>query len=103
MGITRHAEVVAALRRSVLEAPGVTDTATRQRAFDGEASGDEGPLARYLAMVHNRSAYITDSMVEEARAAGASEDELFELTIAAATGEAFRRLDAGLRAMGVTE
>jgi len=103
MGSDRRAGLVAAVRRSVLEAPGLTSTDRRRRAYDGEADGGGEHLEAYLAMVHARSAYISDRLVDDARADGVSDDELFELTIAAATGEALRRLDAGLRALGVAE
>ena len=94
----QHTPLVAALRRSILEAPGLTDLATRQRAFDG-AAGESSALEQYLEMVRERSAYITDRSVDELRAQGVAEDALFELTVAAAAGAAFHRLEAGLRAM----
>ena len=42
---------------------------------------------------------MTDGDVDGLRAAGYSEDEIFELTVAAAYGAARKRLDAGLAAM----
>ena len=92
--------MVEALRRSVLEAPGLTDSSTRRRAFDNVPEGNGTALDEYLEMVRDRSSFITDRAVAELRAAGIAEDALFELTIAAAAGAAFDRLEAGLRAMG---
>jgi alkylhydroperoxidase family enzyme len=47
-----------------------------------------------------RHAYrVTDSQVEALRAAELNEDEIFELTVAAAVGAGLDRLDAGMRAL----
>jgi alkylhydroperoxidase family enzyme len=47
-----------------------------------------------------RHAYrTTDAQVEALLEAGMSEDEVFEVTVAAAVGAGLERLDAGLRAM----
>ena len=42
---------------------------------------------------------VTDQMVAELAEAGASEDEVFEISVAAAYGAARRRLEAGLIAV----
>ena len=47
----------------------------------------------------DRSYAVTDADVERLRAAGHSEDEIFEVTVAAAVGAALGSLDAGLRAL----
>jgi alkylhydroperoxidase family enzyme len=47
-----------------------------------------------------RGAYlVTDAQVDALRAAGLSEDEIFELTVSAAVGAGLERLDAGLKAL----
>jgi hypothetical protein len=93
----RHADRVAALRRAVLDSDAVTDRATRAAAATG---GDvPGPLGSYLRNVREASYRITDADVDELRSAGHSEEEIFELTIAAALGAALRSRDAGLRAL----
>jgi alkylhydroperoxidase family enzyme len=51
-------------------------------------------MAGYLVKVHESAATITDGDVEELKAAGCSEDEIFEQTVAAAIAEGLRRLDA---------
>jgi len=56
--------------------------------------------AAYLAKVRERAYAVTDADVEALRAAGLSEDELFEQTVAAAVGEGFRRLDAAEAVLG---
>ena len=55
---------------------------------------------QYLAKVHSRAYTVTDDDVEELTAAGFSEDEIFEHTVAVAVAEGLRRLDAGLGAIG---
>ena len=42
---------------------------------------------------------VTDAQVEALRAADFSEDDVFELTVAAAVGAGLERLDAGLQAL----
>jgi len=42
---------------------------------------------------------VTDTDIADLKAAGLSEDCIFEITAAAAVGAALRSLDAGLRAL----
>ena len=55
--------------------------------------------AAYLDKVHRRAYAITNADVDALRAAGMSEDEIFEQTIAAAIREGIRRHDAAMRAI----
>jgi alkylhydroperoxidase family enzyme len=93
----RHARLVTALRHSVFESAAETDRATRL------AAGSGGPLperwASYAARVREASHGVSDTDIDQLRTAGHNEDEIFEITIAAAVGAALRSLDAGLRAM----
>ncbi|MGH9280003.1 MAG: hypothetical protein ACRD12_18135 [Acidimicrobiales bacterium] len=57
------------------------------------------PPASYLANVRETSYRISDADVGALRAAGLGEEEIFELTIAAALGAALGSLDAGLQAI----
>ncbi|MGH3001086.1 MAG: hypothetical protein ACRDM1_00185 [Gaiellaceae bacterium] len=57
-------------------------------------------LESYLARVRERAYTITDADVESLKAAGISEDEIFEQTVAAAIGEGLRRFDAAAEAIG---
>jgi alkylhydroperoxidase family enzyme len=50
-------------------------------------------MERYLAKVHERAYTVTDADVEELKAGGTSEDEIFEQTVAAAIAEGLRRLE----------
>jgi alkylhydroperoxidase family enzyme len=54
----------------------------------------------YLAKVRERAYTVTDADVESLKAAGLSEDEIFEHTVAAAIGEGLRRLDRATEVIG---
>jgi hypothetical protein len=57
-------------------------------------------MASYLAKVHERAYDVSDADVEALLAAGHTQDEVFEQTVAAAIGEGLRRLDAAMRVIG---
>ena len=57
-------------------------------------------MASYLDKVRTRAYEIEDAEVEALKADGLSENEIFEQTVAAAVVEGFRRLEAGMRAIG---
>lgn len=84
------------LRHAVLVAPAVTDPALRAAAAAGGELPEPWPA--YLALVRDASYRITDTDVASLRAAGHTEDEIYELTVAATVGAALRGHDAGLRA-----
>lgn len=56
-------------------------------------------LTAYIDMVRNEAYRITDADVEALRAAGCSDEEIFELTVATAVGAGLKRFDAGLAAL----
>ena len=91
---TRHAEVIAALRRAALETDGVTEPAVRAAVFAGGSTPEAAES--YIAMVRDQSFRISQGAVDDLRSAGLSEDAIFELTVAAALGAADRQLRAGL-------
>ena len=80
--------------RSVLNAPAATDPATRTAAATGGPLAE--PWASYAATVRDASYRVTDNDIDLLTAAGHREDEIFEITVAAAVGAALRSLDAGL-------
>jgi alkylhydroperoxidase family enzyme len=53
-------------------------------------------MAPYLAKVRERAYAVTDADVDALKAAGLSEDEIFEQTVAVAIGQGLRFLDAAL-------
>ena len=56
-------------------------------------------LARYVEKVRLHAYRVTDGDVDALKAAGFSEDEIFEHTVSAAVAAGLERLDAGLRAL----
>jgi hypothetical protein len=97
MNADLKAEAIAAIPASVLGAPGVTDRAAREAVFDGEVT--EQPYAGYVEKVRESSYRVTTSDFTAMAEAGVTEDAIFEVTLAAAVGAAYRRLAAGLAAM----
>jgi len=93
----RHAARVAGLRRAVFDSPGACDPAERAAAASGDAVPP--PLEAYVAKVRGAAYRITDADVAALKAAGCSEEKIFEVTVAAAVGTALRGLEAGLDAM----
>jgi alkylhydroperoxidase family enzyme len=81
--VTRYDDQIAALR----------DAAQPDR----EAPAD---FDAYLAKVRTRAYAVTDGDVEALKAAGHSEDEIFEQTVSAAVAAGLMRLEAGLKALG---
>jgi hypothetical protein len=95
--LARHAQVVEALGRSVLDGPGVLEPETRRAAAAGEGVPER--FAAYVETIHRHAYRVTDGVVAGLLEDGASEDEVFEMTVAAAFGAARERFDAGLRAL----
>ena len=85
------------LRSSVLASDAVVDRAIRAAAGAGDPLPEE--WASYAALVRDASFKVTDADVARLKAAGHSEDEIFEVTVAVAVGAALRSLDAGRQAL----
>ena len=85
------------IRRRVLDGPGYADAALRRAAFTGDNMPED--LATYVTKVINNAYKVIDSDVVALKQAGYSEDEIFEITIAAALGAGYRRFEAGRKAM----
>lgn len=99
------------LRKAVLEGPGVTSPAERQRI--AEQSGHpqphptsqeiSEPLARLLGKVTRYAYKVTDEDVQAALEAGYSEDALFEMILSAAVGTASARYERGMAVLRATK
>ena len=74
---------IAALRTIVAEMPPAAET-----------------MGPYLAKVRDRAYAVTDADVEQLKAAGFSEDEIFEQTVAVAIAQGLRRYDAAMDVIG---
>jgi len=77
--------------------PGQASSEARRAAFDNAGAPAAG--AALIDKVARAAWQITDEDVAAARAAGLSEDEIFELVVCAAYGQANRQLEAGLAAV----
>ncbi len=94
---SRHAKHVEVLVATMLDGPGQLDAELRRAAFTrGELPE---PLATLVKTIHRNAWKVTDEDVAGARAAGWSQDQLFELIACAAVGAARERLTAGMRAL----
>jgi alkylhydroperoxidase family enzyme len=86
----------AAVERAV-HGPGQASGEARRAAFDN--AGVPAAAAALVDKVARNAWKVTDEDVAAARSAGLSEDEIFELVVCAAYGQATRQLDAGLAAV----
>ena len=86
-----------ALQDRILNGEGRASSEQRARAFGN--AGLSQPLAGLLGKVATWPTQVTDADFAAARAAGFSEDQLFELVICAAVGQSARLYDAGLAAL----
>ena len=84
------------MRDRVLHGPGASTPEARQAAFASDVDDD---LAAYVDKVRRHAYKVTDEDVAALRQRY-TDDELFEITVAAAMGAALSRRDAALRAMG---
>ena len=86
-----------ALQDRILTGAGRASPEQRARAFGN--AGLSPPLDGLIGKVATRPAQVTDADFAAARAAGCTEDELFELVVCAAVGQSARLYDAGLAAL----
>jgi len=87
-----------ALTAAVLSGPGQLDPALRQAAASGAALPD-GAATRYVDKVRRHAYRIVDEDIDSLHAAGYTDDQVFELTEAAAHGAGLARLEAALAAL----
>ncbi|KZS64745.1 hypothetical protein A4G28_12560 [Mycobacterium ostraviense] len=85
------------LRHAVLDAPADTDPAVRHAAYHGDDLPE--PLQAYVDKLRRHAYRVQDSDIERMRRAGYSEDQIFEVTIAAALGAGDSRRCAGMSAL----
>ncbi|MFI5897344.1 hypothetical protein ACIA5D_45355 [Actinoplanes sp. NPDC051513] len=92
----KHALYQALVDR-VLNGEGRASARLRAQAFRNE--GVPPPLDSLVAKIAARPTEITTADFIAAKAAGRSEDELFEVVVCAAVGQSARLYDAGLAAL----
>ena len=93
---TRDGDAVQNIRHAVLEAPATTDPTLRRAAATGGTLPE--PWQSYTTTVRDASYKITDIDIDRLTTAGHTEEEIFEITVAAAVGAALYRFDAGRHA-----
>lgn len=107
--MNRYLDLVERLKESVLTGRGATDPALRRavEARTAELSGRPGApaggvppdLKEHVDKIALHAYTITDEDVAALKAAGYSEDAIFEISIAAALGAGVARLERGLSAL----
>ena len=92
-------QVRKALASRILEGDGKASPSERRAAFNN--SGLAGPAGTLVDKVAKHAYRVTDVDIAAARDSGLSEDQIFEIVVCAAIGEATRQYDtahAALRA-----
>lgn len=81
----------------VLEGDGKSRSELRRAAF--ENAGLREPIQTLIDKVAERSYQVTDADIAAVRAAGLSEDEIFEIVVCAAVGQASRQYQSAFAAL----
>jgi hypothetical protein len=88
-----------ALVARILEGEGIASRAQRRAAFDG--AGLTGPVGVLVEKVCKHAHEVTDGDVAVPHGSNLGEDEVFEIVVCAAVGEAIRQLESALAALSV--
>ena len=86
-----------ALVTRILEGHGTASRAQRRAAFDH--TGFAEPLNTLIDKVAKQAYRVTDEDMAAAKASGLSEDQIFEIVVCAAVGQAARQHDTVLAAL----
>jgi hypothetical protein len=86
-----------ALVTRVLEGDGKASRAERRAAF--ENAGLAEPLSILIDKVTQHAHRVSDEDIAAAKASGLSEDQIFEMVVCAAIGQASRQYDTALAAL----
>jgi hypothetical protein len=86
-----------ALTRRILDGDGTASHAQRREAFDNAALVE--PLSTLIRKLAGRAVTITDRDIVAAKESGLSEDQIFEVAVCAAVGQATRQHDTALAAL----
>src|SRR5262245_17666934 len=95
MSDTRQARK--ALVARILAGDGTASRTQRRAAFDN--AGVVEPLSTLVDKVVNHAHKVIDGDIVAARASGLTEDQVFEIVVCAAIGQATRQYDAALAAL----
>jgi hypothetical protein len=86
-----------ALVKRILEASGEASTSDRRAAFNN--SGLTEPAGALVDKVARHAYRVTDDDIAAAKRSSLSEDQLFEIVVCAAVGQATREYDSALAAL----
>jgi hypothetical protein len=86
-----------ALVARILDGDGRASRAQRRAAFDN--TGLAKPLSTLIDKVARHAYTVTDEDIAAVVATGLSEDQIFEIVVCAAIGQATRQYDAALAAL----
>jgi alkylhydroperoxidase family enzyme len=86
-----------ALVTRVLQGEGTASRAERRAAFENSELTE--PLRTLIGAVATQPTRITDEDVAKVEASGVSEDQIFELVVCAALGQATRQYETALDAL----
>ena len=86
-----------ALTKRILEGAGKASPSDRRAAFNN--SGLAGSLGALVDKVARHANRVTGEDINAARESGLSEDEIFEIGVCAAIGQATRQYDTALAAL----
>ena len=95
----RYDALVQRLKTSVFDSAGHTSSELRRAVGDQRLQDVPETLRDYVAKVAKYAYKVTDDDVAALKAAGYSEDQIFEITASAAVGTALARLDRGMAAV----
>ena len=86
-----------ALTRRILEGAGKASPFDRRAAFNNSSLAE--PVGALVDKVARHAYRVTDEDIAAARESGRSEDQLFEIVVCAAIGQATRQYDTALAAL----
>lgn len=86
-----------ALVKRILDGPGETSTADRHAAFDNR--GTTRAVGALVEKVATQAHKITGEDIHAVEESGLSEDQVFEIVVCAATGQASRQYEAAMAAL----
>jgi hypothetical protein len=81
----------------ILEGGGKSSPAQRRAAFNN--TGLAEPLSTLIDKVARHAHTVTDEDIAAVRASGLSEDQIFEIVVCAAIGQATRQYDTALASL----
>jgi hypothetical protein len=87
------------LMQRVLEGEGAASRALRRAAFDHSRASLAEPLAKLIEKVAVQANSIVEEDIAAVRSLGFTEDQLFEIMVCAAVGEATRQYESGRAAL----